>query len=145
MASAVNTTPVSPRSWIICWAAGISFDLSSISVCARTIAEAEANAVNVWAALRSLMWSKLPSQRLAVEGDQRPFAGLGCRQQGFGMAPECVFESSGRQRLQHRPQRVHRRRSLQGHSEMVIEVLPALLQKRDDAAVDWRRSAMPTP
>ena len=50
----------------------------------------------------------------------------------------------------HRPQRVHRRRSLQGHSEMVIEVLPALLQKRDDAAVGLGLSkthsgAMPKP
>jgi hypothetical protein len=47
MASAVNITPVSPNSRIICCAAGISFDLSSISVCARTMAAAEAKAVSV--------------------------------------------------------------------------------------------------
>ncbi|MFO1155345.1 MAG: hypothetical protein U1E43_00575 [Rhodospirillales bacterium] len=40
-ASAVNTAPVSPSSRMICWAAGISFDLPSISMCARTMAEAE--------------------------------------------------------------------------------------------------------
>jgi hypothetical protein len=51
------------------------------------------------------------------------------------MAPERLFKSLGRQQLEHRPQRVHRRRPLQGHAEVVIEVLPALLQEGDDTAV----------
>jgi hypothetical protein len=51
------------------------------------------------------------------------------------MAPERLFEGLSRQRLQHRPQRVHHRCPLQIHPEMVIEVLTALFQKRDDTAV----------
>lgn len=75
-------------------------------------------------------------QRLAIERDDRLFAGLARRQQGLGMAPErLLFEGLGRQRLQHRPQRVHHRRPLQVYPEVGIEVLPPLLQEGDDAAI----------
>jgi hypothetical protein len=120
MASAVKTTPVNPRSRIICCAAGISLDLSSISVCARTMAEADPKAVNVWA---------------AFERDNRLFAHLTLRQQGFRMASERVFKGLGVQRLEHGAQGVHHRRPLQVDPEVVIEVLPTVLQEGDDAAV----------
>ena len=52
-------------------------------------------------------------KRLAVERNRQPVAGLACRKQGFGMAPEHRLESVGLQRLQDGAQRVHRRRPFQ--------------------------------
>ena len=75
------------------------------------------------------------SQRLAVERDNRLFAHLTLRQQGFRMASERVFKGLGVQRLEHGAQGVHHRRPLQVDPEVVIEVLPTVLQEGDDAAV----------
>jgi hypothetical protein len=42
------------------------------------------------------------------------------------------------QRLQHGAQRVHRRRPLQRHAEVLVEKVPALIQEGDDAPIGAR-------
>jgi hypothetical protein len=75
------------------------------------------------------------AQHLAVKRDHRPLARRRRQQDGGGMTAEGRFEIPGVQGLKDRPQRVESRSPLKMYAKTPIEVVPALLQERDDAAI----------
>lgn len=75
------------------------------------------------------------AQHLAIQGNGRPPMLVRSRHQILGMAAEGGFERLGRQRLQHGPHRIQRRRPLQVGMEGLVEQGPPLPQKGQDAAI----------
>ena len=81
------TPGVMPSSASRACAAGISLDLSAMSMCASTSAVSVANALSTWAAARSLNLSKLPRSILPSSA-MLPCPGVARRLQQDSMAAE---------------------------------------------------------
>src|SRR5271154_5687961 len=135
MASQVTIWPARSSSSISFCTAGISLDLSSISMWARTSAVSTANAVSTCLALASLKLSKLPFSVLPSNAMTRVWGARRSEIQVRGVFTEDLFDLGRAQPLQNIADRGMRRRPLPLDLEGFIQPSPMRLDVSADAAI----------
>src|SRR3954453_20221304 len=132
MCRAMSSSPMS------FWAAGISFDLSSISTWANTRAVSTAKALRTWAAFRSLKLSKAVPEGLAIQGDPALRRSWSGGVEPRGMPAKHRFDRRGVESLKDVADRGVRRSLLPSQTEGGVQARAMHVQERTDAAIGGR-------